>query len=142
MNRLFLTAVAGSVLAFSSCTQEEVTPVKAQRDYSIAFRAGVASRVNPSLDYTSNPSTFYVSAYPNSHKPINGELPDSLFWEQAMPTLNCRAYKYSMPMEAFHWLAFLSLSYARMGSLPSQEFADFGKNESFLCKKLVYKKQW
>ena len=92
MNRLFLTAVAGSVLAFSSCTQEEVTPVKAQRDYSIAFRAGVASRVNPSLDYTSNPSTFYVSAYPNSHKPINGELPDSLFWDEPFYLMGANLY--------------------------------------------------
>ena len=94
MNRLFLTAVAGSVLAFSSCTQEEeVTPTKVKgEDYSISFRAGVATRVNPDLDYTTNPSTFYVSAYPNSHKPINGQKPDSLFWDEPFYLMGANLY--------------------------------------------------
>ena len=93
MNKLFLTAVAGGLLAFSSCTQEDVTPAKVgERDFSISFRAGVASRVNPELDYTSNPSTFYVSAYPNSHKAINGQLPDSLFWDEPFYLMGANLY--------------------------------------------------
>ena len=42
MNKLILTAVTGSLLAFSSCTQEELTPAKVKKDdLSISFRAGV-----------------------------------------------------------------------------------------------------
>ena len=94
MNKLCLTAVAGSLVAFASCTQEEVTPAptKAKEDFSIAFRAGVLSRVNPDLDYTGNPSTFYVSAYPNSHKPVNGQKPDSLFWDEPFYLMGANLY--------------------------------------------------
>ena len=93
MNKLFLTAVAGSLFAFSSCTQEEVvTPPKAKGDCYISFRAGVLSRVNPDLDYTSNPSTFYVSAYANSHKAVNGRKPDSLFWDEPFYLMGANLY--------------------------------------------------
>ena len=92
MNKLFLTAVAGGMLAFSSCTQEDVTPVKPIGDRTISFRAGVASRVNPELDYTGNPSTFYVSAYANSHKADNGVKPDSLFWDEPFYLMGAGIY--------------------------------------------------
>ncbi|MBD5216368.1 MAG: hypothetical protein HDS78_07640 [Bacteroidales bacterium] len=81
------------MFAFSSCTQEEVSaPVKAKGDCYISFRAGVLSRVNPDLDYTSNPSTFYVSAYANSHKPVDGKLPDSLFWDEPFYLMGANLY--------------------------------------------------
>ena len=92
MNKLFLTAVTGSLVALSSCSQEDVTPVKAERDYSISVRAGVASRVNPELDYTGNPSTFYVTAFPNSHKAIDGELPNALFWDEPFYLMGANIY--------------------------------------------------
>ena len=93
MNKLILTAVTGSLLAFSSCTQEELTPAKVKKDdLSISFRAGVASRVNPDLDYSTNPSTFYVSAYPNSHKPVDGKIPDSLFWDEPFYLMGANLY--------------------------------------------------
>ena len=91
MNKLSLIAVAGGLLAVSSCSQEDVTPTL-KKDYSISFRAGVASRVNPELDYTTNPSTFYVSAYPNSHKPVDGKMPDSLFWDEPFYLMGANLY--------------------------------------------------
>ena len=96
MNKLFLTAVAGGMLAFSSCTQVDVTPAKAKEDYSITFRSGVTTRVNPDLDYTGNPATFYVSAYPNSHKPLpNGNKPDSLFWDEPFYHMKSAVFAFS-----------------------------------------------
>ena len=63
MNRLSLTAIAGGLIILASCSQEEVPQERPTNDgLPISFRAGVISRVNPSLDYTSNPATFYVTA--------------------------------------------------------------------------------
>ena len=93
MNKLILTAVTGSLLAFSSCTQEELTPAKVKKDdLSISFRAGVASRVNPDLDYTTNPSTFYVTAYANGHKATNGLLPNALFSDEPFYLMGANLY--------------------------------------------------
>ena len=93
MNKLFLTAAAGSLFAFSSCTQEDVTPeAKAKGDFDISFRAGVATRVNPDLDYTGNPSTFYVTAYSNSHKAVNGLLPNALFKDEPFYLMGANLY--------------------------------------------------
>lgn len=93
MTKLFFLAVASGLIVLSSCSQEEVTqPPQTTGDLSISFRAGVMSRVNPALDYTSNPATFYVSAYPNSHKPTNGVKPDSLFWDEPFYLMGANLY--------------------------------------------------
>ena len=61
MNKLSLTAIASGLIVLASCSQEEVPTVKPSNDgdgLPISFRAGVSSRVNPDLDYTTNPATF------------------------------------------------------------------------------------
>lgn len=93
MNRFFLSAATGSLVILASCSQEEVSIGKQNKEgLPISFRAGVSTRVNPSLDYTSNPSTFYVTAYPNSHKPVNGAVPDSLFWDEPFYLMGANLY--------------------------------------------------
>ncbi len=96
MNRLSLTAVAGGLVLLASCSQEEVIQVpKDKEPLSIAFRAGVATRVNPDLDYTTNPSTFYVSAYAPNHMSDNGITPDSLFWDEPFYLMGANLYASS-----------------------------------------------
>lgn len=97
MNRLLLrlsfSAVAGSMIMLSSCSQEEVSVAQpAKGDMSINFRAGVSSRVNPALDYTFNPSTFYVTAYKNNHKAVNGEIPAPLFEDEPFYLMGANLY--------------------------------------------------
>lgn len=95
MNKLSLTAIASGLIVLASCSQEEVPTVKPSNDgdgLPISFRAGVSSRVNPDLDYTTNPATFYVTAYPNNHKAVNGELPDSLFWDEPFYQMGANIY--------------------------------------------------
>ncbi len=63
MNRLHLFAAASGLVVLASCSQDEVIQVQRDKEpLPISFRAGMSSRVNPDLDYTPNPSTFYVSA--------------------------------------------------------------------------------
>lgn len=78
----------------TSCSQEEVSTggIKQTGDFPISFRAGVATRVNPDLDYTNNPSTFYVTAYPNGHKAVNNELPDPLFKDEPFYLMGANLY--------------------------------------------------
>lgn len=95
MNRLFLTAAAGSLVALASCTQEEITrekPVINHDDLPISFRAGVTSRVNPDLDYTSTPATFYVTAFKNNHKAVDGVIPDAYFADEPFYQMGANIY--------------------------------------------------
>ncbi len=95
MNRLSLFALAGGLVCLASCSQEEVNPVGPVNNgdgLPISFRAGMATRVNPDLDYTTNPATFYVTAYPNSHQAVNGEIPDSLFWDEPFYLMGANLY--------------------------------------------------
>lgn len=94
MNRFFFTATAvGSMALLASCSQEEVSTVKQNKEgLPISFRAGVSTRVNPTLDYTSNPATFYVTAYPDTHKATNGQIPDSLFWDEPFYLMGANLY--------------------------------------------------
>lgn len=96
MNKLFLTAVAGSLVALTSCTQEELSPGKVEKEnLPISFRAGVASRVNPDLNYIQNPATFYVSAYAPNHMSDTGVTPDSLFWDEPFYLMGANLYASS-----------------------------------------------
>ncbi len=95
MKKLSLTAVAGCLVALASCSQEDVTPDKPQGSMNISFRAGVASRVNPDLDFTQNPATFYVSAYAPNHMSDNGVTPDSLFWDEPFYLMGANLYASS-----------------------------------------------
>lgn len=80
-------------MVLASCSQEEMTKSpQAQEALPISFRAGVATRVNPDLDYTSNPSTFYVTAYPNSHKAVDGVLPNALFTDEPFYMMGANLY--------------------------------------------------
>lgn len=92
MNKLSLTAIAGGLVILASCTQEELSTGTGQKELPISFRAAVSTRVNPNLDYTSNPATFYVTAYPNSHKAVNGDIPDSLFWDEPFYLMGANLY--------------------------------------------------
>ncbi|MDE6018822.1 MAG: fimbrillin family protein [Muribaculaceae bacterium] len=92
MNRLSLTAVAGGLVVLASCSQEEITKSTQAEALPISFRAGVATRVNPDLDYTSNPATFYVTAYPNSHTAVDGVLPDALFSDEPFYMMGANLY--------------------------------------------------
>ncbi len=92
MNRLFLAAVAGSLTVLASCSQEEVVPAKEKERMPISFRAGVATRVNPDLNYVTNPSTFYVTAFANTHTATNGVLPDALFADEAFYLMGANLY--------------------------------------------------
>lgn len=109
MNRLSLSAVAGSLVILASCSQEEVsvpTVPQGTGDIPISFRAGVSSRVNPDLDFTTNPSTFYVTGFANTHKASNGVLPDALFNDEPFYMMNANLYastsnqKWPSPDEA------------------------------------------
>ncbi len=97
MNRLFLTAVAGGLVVLASCSQEEVTPNKNgnKEGLPISFRSSVATRVNPDLDYTQNPATFYVSAYAPNHMSDTGITPDSLFWDEPFYLMGANLYASS-----------------------------------------------
>lgn len=94
MNRFSLSAVLGGLILLSSCSQEEISAVHPNtgEGLPISFRAGVASRVNPALDYTSNPATFYVTAYKNNHKAINGQIPDPLFADEPFYLMGANLY--------------------------------------------------
>lgn len=94
MNRLFLTAVAGGMIVLASCSQEEVSQGPKSNDgLPISFRASVATRVNPELNYTSNPATFYVTAFKNSHTAnAAGELPDALFADEPFYMMGANLY--------------------------------------------------
>lgn len=93
MNRLSLIAVAGGLALLASCSQEELTKTPQQQDpYSINFRAGVATRVNPDLDYVNNPATFYVTAFANTHTATNGVLPDALFTDEPFYMMGANLY--------------------------------------------------
>ncbi|MDE5871276.1 MAG: fimbrillin family protein, partial [Muribaculaceae bacterium] len=93
MNRLSLTAVAGGMIVLASCSQEDVTKApQKQEPYPISFRAGVATRVNPDLDYTNNPATFYVTAFANSHTAVNGVLPNALFTDEPFYMMGANLY--------------------------------------------------
>lgn len=96
MNRLFLTAVAGGLLVMASCSQEEITkqkPVINNEGFPISFRAGVSTRVNPDLDYTSTPATFYVTAFPENHKAReDGSIPNALFMDEPFYQMGSNLY--------------------------------------------------
>ncbi len=93
MNKLFLTAVAGCLVLSTSCSQEDVTPSSNNnKEFPISFRAGVASRVNPDLNYVSNPSTFYVTAFANSHKAVDGVVPTPLFEDEPFYLMGANLY--------------------------------------------------
>lgn len=93
MNRFHLFAAASGLMVLASCSQEEV-PIAQQTkgDLPISFRAGVLSRVNPDLDYTSNPATFYVTAFANSHTATNGVLPNALFTDEPFYLMGANLY--------------------------------------------------
>lgn len=95
MNRLSLFALAGSLVILASCSQEEVsvpTVPQGTGEIPISFRAGVSSRVNPDLDFTTNPSTFYVTAFANTHKAIDGVVPDALFTDEPFYMMGSNLY--------------------------------------------------
>lgn len=96
MNRLFLTAVAGSLVVMASCTQEEITKERPEsnKEFPISFRAGVSTRVNPELDYTSNPSTFYVTAFKTNHKQSDnsGNLVPAYFTDEPFYQMGSNIY--------------------------------------------------
>ncbi len=97
MNRFSLSAALGGLILLSSCSQEEISPVRPVNGdgLPISFRAGVASRVNPDLDYTSNPATFYVTAFANTHTATNGVLPDALFTDEPFYMMGANLYASS-----------------------------------------------
>lgn len=93
MNKLFLTALAGGLVGLASCSQEEVTkPEVTGEPMSISFRAGMSTRVNPDLNFTQNPATFYVTAYKNSHKAVDGALPTPLFQDLSFYLMSASLY--------------------------------------------------
>lgn len=93
MNKLHSIAFAGCLAVLASCSQEEMTQLnQAKEDLPISFRAGVVSRVNPDLDYTSNPATFYVTAFPNSHVAVNGIVPNPLFKDEPFYLMGANLY--------------------------------------------------
>lgn len=93
MSRLSLSAIAGGMIILASCSQEEVPIVQqVSDDLPISFRAGVTSRVNPDLDYTSNPATFYVTAFSNTHTATNGVLPNALFTDEPFYLMGANLY--------------------------------------------------
>lgn len=97
MNKLSLTAVAGGLVVLASCSQEEVSSGHkgTTEGLPISFRAGVSTRVNPDLDYTQNPATFYVSAYAPNHMSDTGITPDSLFWDEPFYLMGANLYASS-----------------------------------------------
>ncbi|MDE6692497.1 MAG: hypothetical protein K2K05_03845, partial [Muribaculaceae bacterium] len=46
----------------------------------------------PDLDYTTNPSTFYVTSYLNSHKAVDGVLPNALFTDEPFYMMGANLY--------------------------------------------------
>ncbi|MDE7421662.1 MAG: fimbrillin family protein [Muribaculaceae bacterium] len=93
MNKLSLVAAAGSLVVLASCSQEEVPTVSKSHDgLPISFRAGVSTRVNPDLNYIQNPATFYVTAYANNHKAVNGLIPDVLFADEPFYLMGANLY--------------------------------------------------
>lgn len=94
MNRLSFAAAAGGLMILASCSQEEVPKAhQNQEGLPISFRAGVATRVNPALDYTSNPSTFYVTAFPNTHVAgSDGVIPEPLFKDEPFYLMGANLY--------------------------------------------------
>ncbi len=96
MNKISFTALAGGMLLLASCSQEEVIPVQKESEgLPISFRAGISTRVNPELDYTKNPATFYVSAYAPNHMSDSGVTPDSLFWDEPFYLMGANLYASS-----------------------------------------------
>lgn len=94
MNRFLLTVAAGSMIILASCSQEEVNPTTTpkQEELPISFRAGMATRVNPELDYASKLSTFYVTAFANSHQATNNVLPSALFADEPFYLMGANLY--------------------------------------------------
>ena len=94
MNRFSLIAVAGGLSLLTACSQEELSTGghKNVSNFPISFRAGVETRVNPDLDYTNNPSTFYVTAYSNGHKATNNVLTDPLFKDEPFYLMGANLY--------------------------------------------------
>lgn len=94
MNRFFLTAVAGGLLVMASCSQEEITKQKPviNESFPITFRAGMSTRVNPELDYTSNPSTFYVTGFKNNHKAVDDSIPEAFFTDEPFYQMGANVY--------------------------------------------------
>lgn len=93
MNRLSLTAMAGGLLILTSCSQEEVMKApQTQEAFAISFRAGITTRVNPDLDYSTNPATFYVTAYSNTHTATDGVLPTALFTDEPFYMMGANLY--------------------------------------------------
>ncbi|MDE5839297.1 MAG: fimbrillin family protein, partial [Muribaculaceae bacterium] len=92
-----LIAAAGGMIVLASCSQEELSTVqKGNGDgFPISFRAGVTTRVNPDLDYSTNPATFYVSAYAPNHMSESGITPDSLFWDEPFYLMGANLYASS-----------------------------------------------
>ncbi|MDE6270342.1 MAG: fimbrillin family protein, partial [Muribaculaceae bacterium] len=86
--------VVGGLVVLASCSQEEVvSPGHQNKDgLPISFRAGVATRVNPDLDYTTNPSTFYVTSFKDSHKAVNGEAPTPFFEDEPFYMMGANLY--------------------------------------------------
>lgn len=96
MNKLSLAAAAGAFVVLASCSQEEVTKEpRPQEGLPISFRAGVATRVNPDLNYLYNPATFYVTAFANNHKAVNGKIPEPLFKDEAFYQMGANLYASS-----------------------------------------------
>ena len=82
-------------MVLASCSQEEMTKApQTTGDFPISFRAGVGTRVNPDLDYMYNPSTFYVTAFPNSHKAADngGAIPNALFQDEPFYLMGANLY--------------------------------------------------
>lgn len=95
MNRHSLIAAAGGLVVLASCSQEEMTKVSPsqQEPYSINFRAGISTRVNPDLNYIQNPMTFYVTAFKNTHKAgSDGVIPDPLFSDEPFYLMGANLY--------------------------------------------------
>lgn len=117
MNRLFLTAVAGGLVVLASCSQEEVPTIQKEKEgIPISFRAGVATRVNPDLDYTSNPATFYVTGFANTHTATDGVLPDALFTDEPFYMMGANLYastsnqKWPSPEEGISQMEFFAFA--------------------------------
>lgn len=94
MNRLSIIAASGGLILLASCSQEEVIKNRQpQEALPISFRAGISTRVNPDLNYIQNPSTFYVTAFPNTHKASSdGVVPDPLFKDEPFYLMGANLY--------------------------------------------------
>lgn len=93
-NIFFLTVFAGGLAGLASCSQEEVPKAsQIEEGTPISFRAGVATRVNPDLNYITNPYTFYVTAFANTHKAgKNGVIPTPLFADEPFYLMGANLY--------------------------------------------------